>query len=71
MIPPKKALPAARLAIGEEQLLLLVAILIGIYSGFAVVCFRLAIEWLRLLLLGSSLTPSFPRVALVPAVSGS
>jgi chloride channel protein, CIC family len=70
MIPAKKILPAARMAIGEEQLLLLVAILIGIYSGFAVVCFRLAIEWLRLLLLGSSLTPSFPRVALVPAVSG-
>jgi CIC family chloride channel protein len=58
------------LAIGEEQLLLLVAVLIGVYAGLAVVCFRLAIEWLRLVLLGSSLTPAFPRVALVPAASG-
>ncbi len=56
--------------IGEEQFFLVVAILIGVYSGLAVVCFRIAIEWLRLLLLGSALTPSFPRVPMVPVVAG-
>ena len=54
----------------EEQLFLLVAILIGIYSGLAVVCFRLAIEWTRLLLFGASLRPPYPRVILVPALAG-
>jgi CIC family chloride channel protein len=54
----------------EQQLLLLLAILIGIYSGLAVVCFRVAIEWSRLVLLGSDLSPSFPRVVLVPALVG-
>jgi chloride channel protein, CIC family len=58
------------LSIGEEQFFLLVAILIGVYSGLAVVCFRMSIEWLRLLLLGSALSPSFPRVPLVPVAAG-
>jgi chloride channel protein, CIC family len=61
---------ASNLAIGEEQFFLLVAILIGVYSGLAVVCFRIAIEWARLVLLGSSLTPSVPRVLVVPAAAG-
>lgn len=54
----------------EEQTFLLIAILIGIYSGLAVVCFRLSIEWTRLLLFGSPLRPPFPRVVLVPAAAG-
>jgi CIC family chloride channel protein len=54
----------------EPQLFLLLAILIGIFSGLAVVCFRVAIEWSRLLLLGPALEPSFPRVVLVPAATG-
>ncbi|HEX3704430.1 MAG TPA: chloride channel protein [Vicinamibacterales bacterium] len=70
MNAPRKAFLAARMAIGDEQLLLLAAILIGVYAGLAVVCFRLAIQWLRLMLLGSSLNPSFPRIAVVPAASG-
>lgn len=54
----------------EEELFLLLAIFIGIYSGLAVVCFRVAIESSRLLLLGSSLRPSFPRVVLIPTCVG-
>jgi chloride channel protein, CIC family len=54
----------------EEQIFLLVAVLIGIYSGLAVVCFRLAIEWTRLLLFGATLRPSFPRVVIVPTAVG-
>jgi chloride channel protein, CIC family len=54
----------------EGQLFLLLAVLIGVLSGLAVVCFRIAIDWTRVLLLGSSLTPPAPRVVLVPAVAG-
>ena len=55
--------------LGEPQLFLFLALLIGVFSGLAVVCFRIAIEATRLWLLGSSLTPSPWRLALVlPAV---
>ena len=54
----------------EEQFFLLLAIFIGIFSGLAVVCFRIAIESARLVLLGSSLKPSFPRVVFIPCAVG-
>jgi len=54
----------------EEQFFLILAIFIGIFSGLAVVCFRIAIESARLVLLGSSLRPSFPRVVLIPCGVG-
>jgi CIC family chloride channel protein len=53
-----------------ERFFLLLAIFIGIFSGLAVVCFRITIEYLRILLLGSSLTPAFPRILLAPALTG-
>jgi chloride channel protein, CIC family len=54
----------------EDRFFLLLAVLIGIFSGLAVVCFRLAIEWTQITLLGSSLVPSFPRVVLAPTIAG-
>ena len=54
----------------EEQFFLVLAIIIGVFSGLAVVCFRIAIESSRLVLLGSSLRPSFPRVVLIPCGVG-
>ncbi len=54
----------------EDRLFLLLSVLIGIFSGLAVVCFRLAIEWTQITLLGSSLVPSFPRVVLAPTIAG-
>src|SRR5579872_6955292 len=53
-----------------ERFFLLLAIFIGIFSGLAVVCFRIAIEFARFLLLGSSLSPSFPRLLLAPTLTG-
>lgn len=53
-----------------EQFFLLLAIFIGIFSGLAVVCFRIGIEFCRMALLGSSLAPSFPRILLAPALTG-
>ena len=70
MTPKRSFSITSGLSIGEEQFFLVVAILIGVYSGLAVVCFRISIEWLRLVLLGSALTPSFPRVPIVPVVAG-
>lgn len=54
----------------EEQFFLLLAIIIGVASGLAVVLFRVAIEYARVYLLGSALQPPFPRVVLVPALVG-
>ena len=62
--------PTGILSIREEQFFLVLAIAIGILAGFVVVCFRIAIGWARILLLGSSAHPSWPRVVLVPALTG-
>ena len=63
-------LQAHRSAVAEERFFLLLAIFIGIYAGLAVVCFRVAIEWTRILLLGSSPESSGIRLILAPAVTG-
>jgi CIC family chloride channel protein len=54
----------------EDRFFLLLAVFIGIFSGLVVVCFRLAIEWTQITLLGPSLSPSFPRVVLAPVIAG-
>ena len=54
----------------EDRFFLLLAVLIGVLSGLVVVCFRLAIEWTQIELLGPSLAPSFPRVVLTPVIAG-
>ncbi len=56
--------------LSEGNLFLLLAIIIGIFSGMAVVCFRITIEWVRLGLLGSALAPPPMRVLVVPAGAG-
>lgn len=63
-------LRARSLKLSEGNLFLLLAILIGMFSGVAVVCFRMAIDWFRLALLGSALVPSPLRVLLAPAGAG-
>lgn len=61
----------ARIAPGrEERVFLLLSIFIGVISGLLVVSFRMAIDWLSVLLLGSSPNPHQPRLVIVPAVAG-
>src|SRR5271156_3355500 len=61
----------ARIAPGrEERVFLLLSIFIGIISGLLVVSFRMAIEWLSVLLLGSSPHPHQVRLIVVPALAG-
>lgn len=54
----------------EERLFLLLSIFIGVIAGLLVVSFRMAIEWLRVLLLGSVSEPHHLRLILVPAGIG-
>jgi CIC family chloride channel protein len=54
----------------EERLFLLLSIFIGVISGLLVVSFRMAIEWLSVLLLGSSPNPHQPRLIFIPALAG-
>ncbi len=67
----KWVMPGPRsFTLSEGNLFLVLAVVIGLFSGMAVVCFRITIEWVRLSLLGSGLAPSPMRVVLVPAGAG-
>jgi CIC family chloride channel protein len=57
-------------AFQEERFFLILSVFIGIFSALAVVCFRLAIEWCRLRLLGPRITPTGLHVVLAPTVVG-
>src|ERR1700756_3636569 len=54
----------------EDRLFLILSVFIGVFSGLAVVCFRFAIDWARLYLLGTgaALTPA--RIVLAPTLAG-
>jgi len=54
----------------EEHLFLLLAVLIGVLSGLAVVCFRIAIEAAHIWLFGSGVHPTPQRLVIVPVVTG-
>jgi CIC family chloride channel protein len=54
----------------EERLFLLLSIFIGVISGLLVVSFRMAIEWLTVLLQGSAPAPHQPRLIYVPVIAG-
>ena len=60
----------AQLAFNEDRFFLILAVFIGIFAGLAVVCFRITMEWTRLFLLGSALTPSHWRAFLAPSLAG-
>ncbi|MGO8717835.1 MAG: chloride channel protein [Acidobacteriaceae bacterium] len=53
-----------------DRLFLVLSIFIGVLSGSLVVCFRMAIEWLRVLLLGSVPHPGQYRLLLAPMFIG-
>lgn len=56
--------------LAEPQRFLVLALLIGVFSGLAVVCFRIAIEMAHVYLLGPALSPSPARLFLVLPLSG-
>jgi CIC family chloride channel protein len=54
----------------EERFFLILSVFIGVFSGLAVVCFRFAIDWCRIYLLGSGSTLSPNRLVLAPTLAG-
>jgi chloride channel protein, CIC family len=52
----------------EERFFLLLAVFIGIFSGLAVICFRLAIDWTRIALLGPLPHAHSLRLLIVPTL---
>ena len=54
----------------EEVFFLILSVFIGIFSGLAVVCFRLAIDWTHLALLGPLPQTHSLRLFAVPAIAG-
>jgi len=53
----------------EERFFLLLAVFIGLFSGLAVVCFRLAIDWTKIWLLGPMPEPHSLRLIVAPALT--
>ena len=51
-MPEPDVPPTTQIAAQGERFFLLLAIFIGIFSGLAVVCFRITIELVRITLLG-------------------
>lgn len=54
----------------DERLFLVLSIFIGVLSGLLVVAFRIAIEWIQILTLGSAPHPGQLRLIVVPALAG-
>jgi CIC family chloride channel protein len=54
----------------EERVFLLLSIFIGVISGLLVVSFRMAIDWVKVLLLGSSPQPHQLRLIYIPTAVG-
>lgn len=59
-----------RLVFREERFFLILSVFIGIFSGLAVVCFRFAIDWCRIYLLGSGAMLTPLRLVLAPTLAG-
>ena len=54
----------------DERLFLVLSIFIGVISGLLVVAFRIAIEWINILALGSAPHPGQLRLLVMPGIAG-
>jgi chloride channel protein, CIC family len=67
---PRRMFAAFEDVFDEERFFLILSVFIGIFSGLAVVCFRLAIDWTHLALLGPLPQTHSWRLFVVPSVAG-
>jgi CIC family chloride channel protein len=67
---PAAAAASQVAALREERLFLLLSIFVGVISGLLVVSFRMAIDWLSVLMRGSSPQPHQLRLIIVPSIAG-
>jgi len=69
-LPDRSPAALLRSVFREERFFLILSVFIGVFSGLAVVCFRFAIDWCRIYLLGSGSTLSPTRLVLAPTLAG-
>ncbi|MGB7599076.1 MAG: chloride channel protein [Candidatus Sulfotelmatobacter sp.] len=67
---PRRLFSTLEGVFNEEVFFLILCVFIGIFSGLAVVCFRLAIDWTHLALLGPLPQSHSWRLFVVPAAAG-
>jgi chloride channel protein, CIC family len=67
---PRRLFASLEGVFNEEVFFLILCVFIGIFSGLAVVCFRLAIDWIHLALLGPLPQTHSWRLFAVPALAG-
>src|SRR6204780_5293284 len=67
---PRRLFATLEGVFNEEVFFLILSVFIGIFSGPAVVCFRLAIDWIHLALLGPLPETHSWRLFAVPALAG-
>jgi chloride channel protein, CIC family len=67
---PRRLFASLEGVFNEEVFFLILSVFIGIFSGLAVVCFRLAIDWTHLALLGPLPNTHTWRLFAVPALAG-
>lgn len=69
--PPDHAVSIDKIApTRDERLFLVLSMFIGVISGLLVVSFRIAIEWVKILTLGSAPHPGQYRLFIAPAAAG-
>ena len=66
--PRTAAMAALQAAFREDRFFLMLSVFIGIFAGLIVVCFRLAIEWCNIFLLGPVPHSYSYRLLIAPAV---
>lgn len=67
---PRRMFAAFEDVFDEDRFFLILSVFIGIFSGLAVVCFRLAIDWTHLALLGPLPQAHTWRLLVVPSLAG-
>ena len=67
---PRRLFSTLEGVFNEEVFFLILSVFIGIFSGLAVVCFRLAIDWMHLALLGPLPQTHGWRLFAVPSIAG-
>lgn len=69
-VTPRRMFSMLEDVFDEERYFLLLSVFIGIFSGLAVVCFRLAIDWTHLALLGPLPQAHTWRLFAIPGMAG-
>jgi CIC family chloride channel protein len=68
--PERSARALLQSVFREDRFFLVLSVFIGVFSGLAVVCFRFAIDWFRIYLLGSGTVLTPMRLVLAPTLAG-